>query len=60
MEGDGDEGRETLPAPPKLPTLDRAERAALDYTLVGLSAGRRPMSLHRQSLRRRDVYTIAE
>ena len=45
---------------PPLPALDRSERAALDYTLLGLSAQPHPMALRRRALRRRGVYTIAE
>ena len=45
---------------PPLPALDRSERSALDYTLLGLSAQPHPMALRRRALRRRGVYTIAE
>jgi DNA polymerase III alpha subunit len=45
---------------PRLPGLDREERVALDYQLLGLSARRHPMSLLRRELRQQGVCTIAD
>ncbi|MGZ3676952.1 MAG: DNA polymerase III subunit alpha [Ktedonobacterales bacterium] len=51
---------DTAQAVPPLPALDRDARLALDYTLLGLSAGVHPMHLSRRTLRRRGVQTIAD
>jgi error-prone DNA polymerase len=47
----------TLPA---LPTLGAAERAGIDYSLLGMSARAHPMRAERRNLRRRGVRAIAE
>jgi error-prone DNA polymerase len=51
---------EALTEPPSLPALDREERVALDYQLLGLSARPHPMHLLRRELQRRGVRAIAE
>jgi len=45
---------------PPLPSLDREERVALDYQLLGLSARPHPMRLLRRELGRRGVRAIAQ
>jgi DNA polymerase III alpha subunit len=45
---------------PPLPALDREERLALDYQLLGLSARSHPMRLLRRALRRSGVRAIAD
>jgi hypothetical protein len=47
-------------APPPLPALDAEARAALDYTLLGMSSRPHPLRALRRDLRRRGVRTIAE
>ena len=49
-----------LDEPPTLPVLDRHERVALDYQLLGMSARPHPMYLYRRRLRGRGVESIAE
>ncbi|HEU5438132.1 MAG TPA: DNA polymerase III subunit alpha [Ktedonobacterales bacterium] len=53
-------GAEWLEHVPRLPALDREERAALDYALLGLSPRPHPMRLLRRELRRGGVRAIAE
>lgn len=50
---------DTTQAVPSLPSLDRSERLALDYALLGLSSRTHPMHLSRRALRRRGLRTIA-
>ena len=52
--------REAPATLPRLPALDRHERAALDYALLGMSARPHPLALQRRDLRRRGVLTIAQ
>jgi error-prone DNA polymerase len=52
-----------LPPPselPRLPGFDREGRLALDYQLLGLSAGPHPMRLVRRQLRRQGIRTVSE
>lgn len=48
------------PPLPALPALDREERSALDYALLGMSACPHPLHARRRELRRRGVYAVAE
>lgn len=53
-------GLEWIERVPRLPALGREERAALDYTLLGLSPRPHPTRLLRRELRRGGVHAIAE
>ena len=45
---------------PRLPEIDLEERLALDYQLLGLSAGPHPMRLIRRQLRRQGIQAVTE
>ncbi|HEX9070099.1 MAG TPA: DNA polymerase III subunit alpha, partial [Ktedonobacterales bacterium] len=48
------------PLPPELPALTREQRMALDYQLLGLSAGEHPLRLMRRELRRQGIRPLAD